>query len=129
MTSEFRKQQIRYQIERAISRFPQVIDLMRYEVKTDRYRNKTKTPFKVGTETVFFDTKNAYKITINKDVPSGNINTLKRFYIYAVYREGLEYRIGDFFYIDDIKYRIIYPKCNYELYWICDLEAVLDDKD
>lgn len=127
--SEFRKNQVRLQIERAIQKAPSTIDLKRDIITLDEFKGKHRDTTDVITEDVFIDFTKSYIFKDNLDSPSGNIHTLKKITLYAVYSEDYEFKFNDYFYLDGVKYKVIFPKNNYDLFWICDLEAKLDEKD
>lgn len=120
--SEFRKQQVRLQIQRAIQKAPTKIKLQRDLVTLDKYKGKHRTTITVVEKEIFIDYKNSYILTTNRDMPDGNVNFVKRIQLYDVWREDFEYKIGDYFYLNGMKYTITLPVDNQELFWQCDIE-------
>lgn len=123
--SEFKKQQLRYQVQRMIAKAPTVIELKRDVIILDEFNGKTRKPITVGKIEVFLGKEYGYDKVSHESNPSGYVKTLNRLYILAVWEEEYEYEFNDYFYLHGLKHRIIYPKNNDDIYWECDIEVIL----
>lgn len=115
------KKLIKRQVKNAIEVNPTIIELKREE-KIDLGRDDFETKeVAVATFKGFFD-KSDSRVNITNE--GANITRAFNFILICV-KEDFKIKVGDYFYLEGIKYLVTYPKNNYNIYYECNLEAIL----
>lgn len=120
------KSRIKAKVEQAISNLPTPIKLYRDIETPDGYDGYTKESSLVKEFNGFLDgSKSRLGVDSIKQDDFGRIEVVRKIMLLAVYDETFAIKVGDYFEIDGIKYKIFYPKNQYDIYWECDCVVIL----
>lgn len=120
------KGRIKAKVDQAISNLPTTITLKRDAKVSDGYDGYTEVPETVAEFDGFLDSsKSRLGVDSITQGDFGTIKTIRKVNLLAVFDETFEIKIGDYFVVDGIKYRVSYPRNQYDIYWECECEVVV----
>lgn len=120
------KMRIRKQIVKAIQKLPSEVELRRVE-KVGPIYSYTEEEVTVATFDCFLDrSESDVKSGVSLTTEASEVKIAAKIGIITVWLDTFEIREGDFFYLDGLKHVIVYPKNNYDIYWDCDIEVVMN---
>lgn len=125
---EINKAKIKKRIQRAIEKLPTYIELKRIDKIGPEYDYEEKE-VPVASFPAFLDrSKSAMKQEAMVLKKQGDVKSVAKISILLVWDESFVIQEGDFFYLDGLKHVIVYPKNNFDIYWECDVEVVVNEQ-
>ncbi len=122
------KDRLRSQINRAVEKLPTAVTLYRDDKVDQGRKNYEDVPEIVASFNAFIDTGSS-SLTERRglDRDRGIVYRAKSISLLTVNNGVFSIKKDDYFYLDDIKHVISYPRDQYGIYWECDVEVVLND--
>jgi|GEM_PF-3352544 len=119
------KSRIKAKVSQAISNLPTSITLWRDVLISDGYDGGSTIPQEVSTFDGFLDaSKSAINADSTNQSDSGMLKIVKKISLLTVYDDSYKIQVNDYFTVDGVKHRIVYPRNQYEIYWECECEVV-----
>lgn len=120
-------EKLRSQIAKAIAQLPQSIDLKRITRTGDDY-NYTETETDVATFDSFIDlskSRTASDKTLESE--AGLVKRTEGVKLLTVWESSFEIKPDDYFILGNMKYKVILPSNNYNIYWDVTLEVMKNE--
>ena len=120
------KVKIRNQISKAIEKLPTTIFLKR-DIASGTEASYILYETDVATFDAFLDTSKSGKkqgVGTEDSLTASAVTKINGISLLTVADDSFDIKKDDYFMLNDIKYRIVYPNNNYGIYWDCDIEVV-----